>query len=70
MKQDPYFDSSKEKLPGYKQVDKKPVAETSAPEKFNPIKRTFNSTLAEGIVWAEILSKPASKRKGHGRRGI
>lgn len=32
--------------------------------------RPNNVDLAKGIVWAEILGPPVSKRQGRGRRGL
>ncbi len=69
MKQDPYFDYSKDKLTWKTQGDKN-SPEVVTTVKQIPIKKTLNSPLEEGIVWAEILSPPVSKRHGRGRRGI
>jgi len=69
MKKDPYFDYTKEKFSKKDQDHKVPV-EPVARESNVPVNKTFNSPLAEGIVWSEILSPPVSKRHGRGRRGI
>ena len=69
MKQDPYFDYSKSKVSVNNQENVQSVEKVLPPRQI-PIKRVLNSPLAEGIVWAEILSPPVSKRHGRGRRGI
>lgn len=69
MEQNPYFDNSREKVTDKKREGIK-VSDEYLPERTTPIKRTFNSALAEGIVFAEVLGRPVSKRRGRGRMGL
>lgn len=55
-------------------VRKKPVksaapALSAAPQPIVPLAPSA-SPLMQGIIWAEVLGKPVSKRRGHGRHGF
>jgi len=57
-------------VPG-KGTPKKPTAPalSSAPQPIIPLAPAA-SPLMQGIIWAEVLGKPVSKRRGHGRHGF
>lgn len=58
-------------------IRKKPVrpvkpassALSAAPQPIIPLAPSA-SPLMQGIIWAEVLGKPVSKRRGHGRHGF
>ena len=56
------------------QVRKKPAKPaapslSSAPQPIVPLAPSA-SPLMQGIIWAEVLGRPVSKRRGHGRHGL
>lgn len=54
-----------------KGTPKKPAtpALSAAPQPIVPLAPSA-SPLMQGIIWAEVLGKPVSKRRGHGRHGF
>jgi hypothetical protein len=58
-----------QKTPRQGGQDRKPAQATSVPAQMTALKLTQNS-LIEGIIFAEVLGRPVSRRRGRGRHGF